>query len=120
MILFLVKLAIYLKTYSNNNFNRSLVTYFSQFCLKRQQIVTRINISLLIFLFMDGLSAVEELLFCKQITTRIIVCEYQNFSYAMRCNKGVEICTDEARAMPGKFKSLQAFVKEENCIWIRY
>lgn len=75
--------------------------------------------------FCDGLSAVEELLFCKPIERRATAPELfkivDDFMYKanIQWKNCVGICTDGARAMSGRFKSLQALVREKSpqCIW---
>ncbi|GFW20767.1 protein ZBED8 [Trichonephila clavipes] len=75
--------------------------------------------------FWDGMSAVEELLFCKPIklkATAIALFDILN-SFINEANiewKIVNgICTDGARTMSGSFKSIQALVKQKSphCIW---
>ncbi|GFS87994.1 SCAN domain-containing protein 3 [Trichonephila clavipes] len=75
--------------------------------------------------FWDGMSAVEELLFCKPIklkTTAIALFDILN-NFINEANiewkNCVGICTDGARTMSGRFKSIQALVKQKSplCIW---
>ncbi|GFV09568.1 SCAN domain-containing protein 3 [Trichonephila clavipes] len=74
--------------------------------------------------FWDGMSAVE-LLFCKPIklkATAIALFDILN-NFINEANiewkTCVGICTDGARAMSGRFKSIQALVKQKSplCIW---
>ncbi|GFU40053.1 zinc finger MYM-type protein 6 [Trichonephila clavipes] len=75
--------------------------------------------------FWDGISAVEELLFCKPIklkATAIALFDILN-NFINEANiewkNCVGICTDGARTMSGRFKSIQALVKQKSplCIW---
>ncbi|GFX60765.1 SCAN domain-containing protein 3 [Trichonephila clavipes] len=75
--------------------------------------------------FWDGMSAVEELLFCKPIklkATAIALFDILN-NFINEANiewkNCVGICTDGARTMSGRFKSIQALVKQKSplCIW---
>ncbi|GFU87414.1 SCAN domain-containing protein 3 [Trichonephila clavipes] len=75
--------------------------------------------------FWDGMSAVEELLFCKPIklkATAIVLFDILN-NFINEANiewkNCVGICTDGARTVPGRFKSIQALVKQKSplCIW---
>ncbi|GFT43673.1 SCAN domain-containing protein 3 [Trichonephila clavipes] len=75
--------------------------------------------------FWDGMSAVEELLFCKLIklkATAIALFDILN-NFINEANiewkNCVGICTDGARTMSGRFKSMQALVKQKSplCIW---
>ncbi|GFT10367.1 zinc finger BED domain-containing protein 5 [Trichonephila clavipes] len=75
--------------------------------------------------FWDGMSAIEELLFCKPIklkATAIALFDILN-NFINEVNiewkNGVGICTDGARTMSGRFKSIQALVKQKSplCIW---
>ncbi|GFY19400.1 zinc finger BED domain-containing protein 5 [Trichonephila clavipes] len=75
--------------------------------------------------FWDGMSAVEELLFCKLIklkATGIALFDILN-NFINETNiewkNCVGICTDGARTMSGRFKSIQALVKQKSplCIW---
>ncbi|GFV29919.1 zinc finger MYM-type protein 6 [Trichonephila clavipes] len=68
--------------------------------------------------FWDGMSAVEELLFCKPIklkATAIPLFDILN-NFINEANiewkNCVGICTDGARTMSGRFKSIQALVKQ--------
>ncbi|GFY32236.1 zinc finger BED domain-containing protein 5 [Trichonephila clavipes] len=74
--------------------------------------------------FWDGMSAVE-LLFCKPIKIKAtaislfdILNNFINVSNIEWTNC-VGICTDGARTMSGRFKSIQALVKQKSplCIW---
>ncbi|GFV02666.1 zinc finger MYM-type protein 6 [Trichonephila clavipes] len=74
--------------------------------------------------FCDGMSAVE-LLFCKTIklkATAIALFDIVN-NFISEANiewkNSVGICTDGARTMSGRFKSIQALVKQKSplCIW---
>ncbi|GFT22107.1 zinc finger MYM-type protein 6 [Trichonephila clavipes] len=71
------------------------------------------------------MSAVEELLFCKPIklkATAIALFDILN-NFINEANiewkNCVGICTDGARTMSGRFKSIQALVKQKSplCIW---
>ncbi|GFW88418.1 zinc finger MYM-type protein 6 [Trichonephila clavipes] len=75
--------------------------------------------------FWDGMSAVEELLFCKPIklkATAIVLFDILN-NFINEANiewkNCVGICTDGARTVSGRFKSIQALVKQKSplCIW---
>ncbi|GFV74681.1 SCAN domain-containing protein 3 [Trichonephila clavipes] len=75
--------------------------------------------------FWDGMSAVEELLFCKPIklkATAIALFDILN-NFINEANiewkNCVGICTDGARTISGRFKSIQALVKQKSplCIW---
>ncbi|GFV07287.1 SCAN domain-containing protein 3 [Trichonephila clavipes] len=75
--------------------------------------------------FWDSMSAVEELLFCKPIKlkgTAIALFDILN-NFINEANiewkNCVGICTDGARTMSGRFKSIQALVKQKSplCIW---
>ncbi|GFY12613.1 SCAN domain-containing protein 3 [Trichonephila clavipes] len=72
--------------------------------------------------FWDGMSAVEELLFAKIKATAIALFDILN-NFINEANiewkNCVGICTDGARTMSGKFKSIQALVKQKSplCIW---
>ncbi|GFX28357.1 zinc finger MYM-type protein 6 [Trichonephila clavipes] len=75
--------------------------------------------------FWDGMSAVEELLFCKPIklkATAIALFDILN-NFINEANiewkNCIGICTDGARIMSGRFKSIQALVKQKTplCIW---
>ncbi|GFX40134.1 SCAN domain-containing protein 3 [Trichonephila clavipes] len=75
--------------------------------------------------FWDGMSAIEELLFCKPIklkATAIALFDILN-NFINEANiewkNCVGICTDGARTMSGRFKSIQALVKQKSplCIW---
>ncbi|GFU17866.1 zinc finger MYM-type protein 6 [Trichonephila clavipes] len=75
--------------------------------------------------FWDGMSAVEELRFCKPIklkATAIALFDILN-NFINEANiewkNCVGICTDGARAVSGRFKSIQALVKQKSplCIW---
>ncbi|GFU02745.1 SCAN domain-containing protein 3 [Trichonephila clavipes] len=75
--------------------------------------------------FWDSMSAVEELLFCKPIklkATAIALFDILN-NFINEANiewkNCVGICTDGARTMSGRFKSIQALVKQKSplCIW---
>ncbi|GFT68069.1 zinc finger MYM-type protein 6 [Trichonephila clavipes] len=75
--------------------------------------------------FWDGMSAVEELLSCKPIklkATAIALFDILN-NFINEANiewkNCVGICTDGARTMSGRFKSIQALVKQKSqlCIW---
>ncbi|GFV92072.1 zinc finger BED domain-containing protein 5 [Trichonephila clavipes] len=75
--------------------------------------------------FWDGMSAVEELLFCKPIklkaTAIALFAILNNFinEANIEWKNCVGICTDGARTMSGRFKSIQALVKQKSplCIW---
>ncbi|GFU23708.1 SCAN domain-containing protein 3 [Trichonephila clavipes] len=95
-----------------------------QFSLTRQQIAIKMLISLRMFDFWDGVSVVE-LLFCKPIklkATAIALFDILN-NFINEANiewkNCVGICTDGARTMSGRFKSIQALVKQKSplCIW---
>ncbi|GFX63121.1 SCAN domain-containing protein 3 [Trichonephila clavipes] len=69
--------------------------------------------------FWDGMSAVEELLFCKPIklkATAIALFDILN-NFINEANiewkNCVGICTDGARIMSGRFKSIQALLKHK-------
>ncbi|GFX55808.1 SCAN domain-containing protein 3 [Trichonephila clavipes] len=75
--------------------------------------------------FWDGMSAEEELIFCKPIklkATAIALLDILN-NFINEANiewkNCVGICTDGARTMSGRFKSIQALVKQKSplCIW---
>lgn len=75
--------------------------------------------------FCDGISVVEELLFCKPIelkATALALFAILN-DYIIEANlewtNCVGICTDGARSMSGRFQSIQALVKQKSalCIW---
>ncbi|GFW39512.1 SCAN domain-containing protein 3 [Trichonephila clavipes] len=75
--------------------------------------------------YWDGMLAVEELLFCKPIklkTTAIALFDILN-NFINEANiewkNCVGTCTDGARTMSGRFKSIQALVKQKSplCIW---
>ncbi|GFY32647.1 zinc finger MYM-type protein 6 [Trichonephila clavipes] len=75
--------------------------------------------------FWDGMSVVEELLFCKPIkhkATAIALFDILN-NFINEANidwkNCVGICTDGARTMSERFKSIQALVKQKSplCIW---
>ncbi|GFW55030.1 zinc finger MYM-type protein 6 [Trichonephila clavipes] len=75
--------------------------------------------------FWDGMSAVKELLFCKPIklkaTAMALFDILNNFinEANIEWKNCVGICTDGARIMSGRFKSIQALVKQKTplCIW---
>ncbi|GFV94795.1 SCAN domain-containing protein 3 [Trichonephila clavipes] len=72
--------------------------------------------------FWDGMSAVEELLFCKPIKLKATaIALFNNFinEANIEWKNYVGICTDGARTMSGRFKSIQALVKQKSplCIW---
>ncbi|GFX66380.1 SCAN domain-containing protein 3 [Trichonephila clavipes] len=75
--------------------------------------------------FWDGMSAVKELLFCKPIklkaTAMALFDILNNFinEANIEWKNCVGICTDGARIMSGRFKSIQALVKQKIplCIW---
>ncbi|GFY11759.1 zinc finger MYM-type protein 6 [Trichonephila clavipes] len=76
--------------------------------------------------FWDGMSAVKELLFCKPIklkaTAMALFDILNNFinEANIEWKNCVGICTDGARIMSGRFKSIQALVKQKKtplCIW---
>ncbi|GFW03015.1 SCAN domain-containing protein 3 [Trichonephila clavipes] len=78
--------------------------------------------------FWDGMSAVEELLFCQPIklkATAIALFDILN-NFINEVNiewkNCVGICTDGARTMSGRFKSIQALVKQKSplCIWTHF
>lgn len=75
--------------------------------------------------FCDGISAVEELLFCKPIelkATALALFDILN-DFINEANiewkNCVGICTDGARTMSGRFQSVQALVKQKSpqCVW---
>lgn len=75
--------------------------------------------------FCDGMSAAEELLFCKPIELRAtslalfnILNDFVNHA-KIEWKNCVGICTDGARTMSGRFQSLQALVKQKSpqCVW---
>jgi zinc finger BED domain-containing protein 5/7/8/9 len=75
--------------------------------------------------FCDGMSAVEELLFCKLIELKAtalalfaILNDFINEAN-LEWKNCVGICTDGARSMSGRFHSIQALVKQKSpqCIW---
>lgn len=75
--------------------------------------------------FCDGVSAVEELLFCKPIqqraTSTALFTILDNFinEANIEWENCVGICTDGARSMSGRFQSMQTLVKQKSsqCIW---
>ncbi|GFW10674.1 zinc finger MYM-type protein 6 [Trichonephila clavipes] len=75
--------------------------------------------------FWDGMSAVEELLFCKPINLKATAIALFDILNNFINEENIEwkncvgICTDGARTMSGRFKSIQALVKQKSplCIW---